>query len=385
MSRINLEIKRNNILNIFRTIQKCAPIDRRELELATKLSWGTVSAVCSELIAANYIETYKEPAHGAGRIPDKLIISPCNYCLGIDINIMGLTFVVCDLSGNAMTIKFVDLISNKKDDILMQLRQETGLLLAQYSSVLNISISLQGYIDKKRGISVNVDPFDGWNNIPIVDLFQEEFHIPTYLYHDPDCLLAYHLHINQDLPQNTDSCAVIKLDKGIGMALYLSDQVFESSDGVVAELGHICVQYNGLPCQCGRNGCLEAYCSMLGLTNIYNTENNTDLSAEEFAELLNQEDACAISILRQNMVYLGIALANLSNLVNPKLLIFDGMMTVYARHYMDIVEQVLYENTTNRHHFYLASYQRQSAAQGASIKTINKNLYQILFHNEDLA
>ncbi|KAA6316318.1 hypothetical protein EZS27_033357, partial [termite gut metagenome] len=58
---------------------------------------------------------------------------------------------------------------------------------------------------------------------------------------------------------------MITLGTGVGSGIVVNGQVVYGHDGFAGELGHVIVRHDGRRCGCGRNGCLEAYCSATGL------------------------------------------------------------------------------------------------------------------------
>ena len=59
---------------------------------------------------------------------------------------------------------------------------------------------------------------------------------------------------------------MITLGTGVGSGIVIDGKVVYGHDGNAGELGHTCaVRYNGRPCGCGKTGCLEAYCSAIGV------------------------------------------------------------------------------------------------------------------------
>ena len=59
---------------------------------------------------------------------------------------------------------------------------------------------------------------------------------------------------------------MITLGTGVGSGIVIDGKVVYGSDGFAGELGHTCVERkNGRPCGCGKTGCLEAYCSAMGI------------------------------------------------------------------------------------------------------------------------
>ena len=59
---------------------------------------------------------------------------------------------------------------------------------------------------------------------------------------------------------------MITLGTGVGSGIVINGEVLYGSDGFAGELGHTCaVRHNGRQCGCGKQGCLEAYCSAMGV------------------------------------------------------------------------------------------------------------------------
>lgn len=59
---------------------------------------------------------------------------------------------------------------------------------------------------------------------------------------------------------------MITLGTGVGSGIVINGEVLYGSDGFAGELGHtIAIRHNGRQCGCGRFGCLEAYCSAIGV------------------------------------------------------------------------------------------------------------------------
>ena len=59
---------------------------------------------------------------------------------------------------------------------------------------------------------------------------------------------------------------MITLGTGVGSGIVVNGEVVYGHDGFAGELGHtIAVRGNGRTCGCGRSGCLEAYCSAMGV------------------------------------------------------------------------------------------------------------------------
>ncbi len=61
---------------------------------------------------------------------------------------------------------------------------------------------------------------------------------------------------------------LLTLGTGIGGGLIVDGKIVHGRSGMAAELGHVCVEADGMPCDCGSHGCLEAYASASGLCGL---------------------------------------------------------------------------------------------------------------------
>lgn len=377
--RTNFELKKLNTLKVFQALQRHKILTRKQLETFTELSWGSISTICNELIRKQFLVAEKQ-SPSIGRPLEKLMINPNRQLsLGIDINSVGLSFDVVDLSGTPIYSAFEKIANREKQSVLAQVKAKTSEILDLYpDNIISINLSMQGALDYQTGVSIRSNFFEGWTDVPLVQIFEDAFHLPTYLYHDPECLLTYHI-MNDVRIKDMQSGIIIRLDDGIGMAQINNGLIFNTDNNAACELGHTIVVPDGIPCPCGKNGCLEVYSSLRGIRNRY--QQQTQQPVDDVVALLNNPDCEANKIMHQASVYLGISISNLFTLYSPDFILLDGIaISRVDRFYNEIQEQ------TRRHgnedcHLIRATYKQNAASIGASILTIYRNLEEILFYD----
>ena len=372
----NFEIKKSNTLKFFRTLRQHASLSRKELESLTGLSWGSISTISSELLQKNLIVAEKEVAT-TGRPPERLAVNP-SVCLslGIDINSVGLSLNVVNIAGHSIHAQFVPLPNAEKDALLSILKDEIRQILARFPTVIGINLSMQGKLNRKTGVSIRTNFFEDWKDVPLVRLFEEEFGIPTVLYHDPEALLTFHLHQDHRI-KDADNCIVIRVDDGIGMAQLFNGVLYETGDDASCELGHIIAVPDGVPCACGKRGCLEAYSSLRGMKACYAAEKGK--LAADFVAQLDAQDAAARDVMDRACKHLGIAIANLFTLSDPDYILLDGVVPAQFPAYYELVLSYAKEYLNGDCKLLKATYRRDAAAIGACLLTIEKRLEEIIF------
>ena len=82
---------------------------------------------------------------------------------------------------------------------------------------------------------------------------------------------------------------MITLGTGVGSGIVIDGKVVYGHDGFAGELGHTCAVRGGRTCNCGKTGCLEAYCSAIGVAR----------TAKEWLEM--HPDESSLLRLRENI------------------------------------------------------------------------------------
>ncbi len=372
----NFQLKKHNTLKIFKAMRTKICLSRKELSALTGLSWGSVSSICNDLLQKGVLLAEKEASAG-GRPAEKLLIHPDKFLqLGIDVNSTGLSFVVIDLSGTVKKQAFLPIAGTEKSVLLQSLYPKTQTLLDEFPEVIGINLSMQGKINRRTGVSLRTNFFQDWKDVPLVRLFEEKFRLPTVLYHDPDCLLYYHLH-NDPRLEGKQNGFVIRIDDGIGMARLIGGRLYTAGEEASYELGHTIVVPNGRACACGKRGCLESYASLRGMREIY--KERSGACSLSFTQKLQSGDAQAQALLSDATAYLGVSIANLFTLSSPEFILLDGALFAKFRQCFSNVKRHAVSALNDDCNLLLAHYKKEAPAVGACLLTIENNAEEILF------
>jgi predicted NBD/HSP70 family sugar kinase len=130
--------------------------------------------------------------------------------------------------------------------------------------------------------------------------------------------------------------AVIFIDYGVGMGLFVGDRLHSGADGSAAEFGHMNHVPGGPLCRCGRRGCLEAFVADYAIfreaSGMPPDTDPRDATPTPNA-LVDLEAAAHAGDARAKAVYasvgeaLGYGLARLMALVNPRRIVLTGSST----------------------------------------------------------
>lgn len=126
----------------------------------------------------------------------------------------------------------------------------------------------------------------------------------------------------------------ITLGTGVGGGLIINGAAFSGADGTAGEIGHLNVEPEGHPCGCGSRGCLEQYASATAVVRMAEERlslgessalvGRSELSAKDIYDAATAGDEFSLSVFATAGRYLGIACADLVNLLNPEVIVFTG-------------------------------------------------------------
>lgn len=305
-------LKKNNTADIFIFILEKGTTTRREIEWETGFSWGTVSANVAFLIEKGYVvEEKSRKTGGAGRLTLQLrpngekIVS-----IGVDVNRMGLTAEVVGLDLSVKKRFTAPFLAETQKELLAQAEaicEEAIKWCGEELRVLSLGLAFQGAVNGREGFSMHFPQIGDWVPYNIKEHFSTRFELPVYLGHDPKCMLLGELS-----RKKYSDCVLVRADAGIGMAVSQDGRILDDTDKL--ELGHTLSVKNGLPCVCGKNGCLEAYASLRGISR------RLGISIEELFEHPDRYK----SLFEEAAEYFNLAIYNVCMLFRPQKLILTG-------------------------------------------------------------
>ncbi len=126
------------------------------------------------------------------------------------------------------------------------------------------------------------------------------------------------------------------LGTGVGGGIIVDGQVLHGAHGSGAEIGHMVLNREETePCNCGKYGCVEQYCSATGIVRIGKKELSVNtapsvlrkienLTCKDIFDAGKAGDSVALEILDQVYRYMGEFLANVACVVNPEVIVLGG-------------------------------------------------------------
>ncbi len=187
--------------------------------------------------------------------------------------------------------------------------------------------------------------------VPLAKLFSDRLGIPVALTNDANAAAVGEM--TYGVARGMKNFIMITLGTGVGSGIVVNGQVLYGCDGFAGELGHVIMRReNGRSCGCGRNGCLEAYCSATGVARTAREflEKRQDasllreLDPEKITSLdvsiaASKGDALAKEIYEFTGHMLGEACADFAAFSSPEAFIFFGGMAKAGDLIMDPIKK----------------------------------------------
>lgn len=128
---------------------------------------------------------------------------------------------------------------------------------------------------------------------------------------------------------------MVTLGTGVGGGIVVGGKLINGANGAGGEIGHMTLnRQEKLPCNCGKRGCVEQYCSATGIVRLAknylaDTDQNSSLREKAFTckdvfDSAKQGDGVSRAVLEQVYSYLGEFLANVCCVVDPEIVILGG-------------------------------------------------------------
>ncbi len=223
---------------------------------------------------------------------------------------------------------------NTAEELVDYIAEAASKLVDEYA-VTKVGVGVPGCIRYKKVTSVNL-PF---NETPLAELLSRKLNVAVKLENDANCAALGEsiLGAGKDFRNQI----MVTVGTGIGGGIIIKNKIYHGK-GDAGEIGHIIVQKDGIPCNCGQKGCLEKYASTGALCGsaekaaLENTEsilyslykeNNSVMNGKVVFGAIHQGCPVAKSVFDEFTAYLAIGITSLIRVFSPDLIVLSGGIT----------------------------------------------------------
>jgi predicted NBD/HSP70 family sugar kinase/biotin operon repressor len=325
------QLRTANRRRVIETLRTNGSMTRSALARTTGLSRTTISTLLGELIEQGIVTEASEGGgerRGAGR-PATLVQldHSAGVAVSIDVGARHLAVAIGDLAHRVLAERWVPLpATHEADDGLDRAAELVRETLAEAGvekdAVIGAAMGLPAPISQPAGLVASSNILPGWAGVHVADEMSERLGVPVFVENDSN--LGALAESAWGAGAGFDQLAYIKAATGIGAGLVQDGKLFRGTTGTAGEIGHTTVAEDGPICRCGNRGCLELYAGGVALLDALHQSHPDVETLEQVVELAHQGHPACARVLADAGSHIGVAIANLINLFNPRCIVVGG-------------------------------------------------------------
>lgn len=196
-------------------------------------------------------------------------------------------------------------------------------LAARFPEKEAVGISFASQINPTEGyISSATGTFPGFTGLPIKALLEQELGVPVSIDNDVNCAAVGEGH--QGAAAGCPDFLCLTYGTGIGDAIAIGGSLYYGQTFAAGEVGHMTLYAGGLRCNCGRQGCYEAYASTAALIRRVYEEHGLTLDGREICERIEQGDKALRKTVSDWAGDVCAGLASCIHMLNPPVVVLGG-------------------------------------------------------------
>ncbi len=404
------KVKWHNMRAVLSMLRHHQHVSRARLAELTGLSTTTISNLVSELLAQGIvaengmIET--APRQGAGRPRTPLRLVPeARHAVGIHIGVGQIRVAIADLRAKLLSCDSLDhSLDRSAPEVLRDVAGLVDSALAQSGidrhKVVGVGVGASGLVNPHTGVNV-MAPNLGWRDVPIRELLAQYLGLPVSVDNNARTMALGEALFG--VGKGIHALAFVYARIGVGAGIVVGERLYRGSTAGAGEIGHTTiVPAGGEPCRCGNSGCLETLVSEPAIVRRAEV-----LAAQDpdgiLAHHLQQEEGTAIerifgaaragdpttrAMLEERACYMGIALANLVNVLNPDLIVLGGICIQGADLLLPAIERTMrqraFADLGKRVRLQTAHFGDRAGVVGAAALALHSFFYQQPDHKSEV-
>ncbi|NUU20039.1 MAG: ROK family protein [Streptomycetaceae bacterium] len=325
------DIRRQNLGALLRRVHLLGPVSRAQLTAGMGLNRSTIGALTTDLTEAGLVQE-EQPRDTAGRGRPSLVVrarSQRVYVLAFGVGVDRLVAARIGLGGVVLDRREVERPDRHftVEDAVDRLAGFAARLTeaaGPQARCVGAAAAVPAIVDRSTGVLL-YGPHIGWRTEPFGRRLSDAIGRPVLIGNDGDLgALGEH---TRGAAAGYDDVVYTHGDVGIGGGVITGGRPLDGADGFAAEIGHMIVNPNGRLCHCGAYGCWETEIGEPAL--LHGTGRGGALGREGVHTIVDaavRGDKDAEEGLRNVGDWLGIGVANLVNLLNPRIVVFGGTL-----------------------------------------------------------
>lgn len=336
-------LREANRRRVLKALRAAGSLTQAELARQTGLSPATVSNIVRDLAEAGILDV--TPTARSGRRAQAVSLSRgVGVAIGIDFGHRHLRVAMGDLAHEVLAERTLKLPPEHRAEqglnsatvLVDELLADTELTRAE---VRGVGLGLPAPIDTGTGAVGSTSILPGWVGVPAAAVMSER--LGMYVHVDNDANLGALGEVVWGAARGCREAAYLKVATGVGAGLIIGGRLHRGVAGTAGEVGHTTIDEHGRVCRCGNRGCLETFVGAPHLLELLRTSHGPDLTLSQVIELARSGDTGCRRVIADAGRHLGVAVANLCNLLNPERIVVGGDLAQAGDLLLDPLREVV--------------------------------------------
>ncbi len=344
-------LREGNRKRVIDALRERGVASRADLARATGLSRSTVSTIVSDLLESGLVAERDGDAGDAaqaGRPPVMVSLNPsAGLAVGVDFGHRHLRVAVSDLSHTVLAETWRELnVDHSAEhglaaaaEFVDRVLEEAG---ATQERVIGVGMGLPAPIDRATGAVQAASILPGWVGVDAAAEAAAQLGLPVEVENDAN--LGALAELVWGAAKGKSEVAYIKVATGIGAGLISGGRLQHGVGGTAGEIGHTVIADGGPVCRCGNRGCLETLASTRSIAELLSASRGEQVSSRRLLELCAAQDAAAQRLIGDAGRAIGVAVANLCNLLNPECVIVGGDLGMAGETLLGPLRETVHRN-----------------------------------------
>ncbi len=344
-------LREGNRRRVIDAMRERGVASRAELARVTGLSRSTISTIVTDLLEVGLAQERDGQPGGeahAGRPPVMVSLdSSAGLALAIDFGHRHLRVAVSDLSHTVLAETWCEMdVDHSCDHGLATAAEFVEQALAEAGvereRVLGVGMGLPAPIDRATGSVQGSSILPGWVGVDAAAEASARLGLPVEVENDAN--LGALAELLWGAGKGRSDVAYIKVSSGIGAGLIAKGRLQHGVGGTAGEIGHTLVAEHGPVCRCGNRGCLETLASSRAIADLLSASRGEQVSTRQLLELCAAGDPAAQRLIGDAGMAIGVAVANLCNMLNPECVIVGGELSATGEILLAPLREVVRRN-----------------------------------------
>lgn len=329
------EIRQHNLGTVLRHVHIDGSMSRAVLADRMGLNRSTILGLVNELASAGLVrEELPRDTGRAGR--PSLVVRPESeraYVLAFDVGVDRLSAARIGLGGVFLDRREVRIRPEHRDtghvaDVLTDFAHLMMDTARRGTDCVGVAAAVRGMVRRRDGL-VRAAPYIDWKDEEFGESLTRRLGLglPVSVGNEASLgALAEHV---RGAGADCKDLVYLHGDIGIGGGVITGGQLLDGDCGYGGEIGHMVVNPRaGRPCGCGGRGCLEAEAGERALLEAAQRDPSATgrEAVRAVVEAADRGDITARAALHDIGDWLGLGVANLVNILNPRTVVFGGTL-----------------------------------------------------------